>query len=239
MTFIEDLEQMKGFARAGSAKAGGIRSALCLPLMIQGEVVGAMDFYAQQTSRPSEGRLEALRNVGRLVSGALERLQAQERERAQGQELRTKVDRLVAIVSAAAQGDLTQEIPFRGSDAIGQLADALARLVSELRKNIAAIADNAQTLANSSEELSAVSSEMSANAEETSTQASVVSAASEQVSRNVQTVATGAERCRPASGRLPRTPTRRPRWRAPRCASPSPPTAPSPSWASRRRRSAR
>jgi methyl-accepting chemotaxis protein len=193
MTFVEDLDQLKGFARAPSAKAGGIRSALCLPLMVQGEVIGAMDFYAQETVRPSDGRLEALRNVGRLVSGALERLLSQERERAQAVELRTKVDRLVQIVSAAAQGDLTQEIPFRGADAIGQLADALSRLVTELRKSISAIADNAQTLANSSEELSAVSSEMSANAEETSTQASVVSAASEQVSRNVQTVATGAE----------------------------------------------
>jgi methyl-accepting chemotaxis protein len=193
MTFVEDLEQLQGFARAGSAKAGGIRSAVCLPLLIQGEVVGAMDFYAQETLRPTEGRLESLRNVGRLVSGALERLQAQERERAQGEELRRKVDQLVKVVTAAAQGDLTQELPFRGADAIGQLAEALARLMGELRKSISAIADNAQTLANSSEELSAVSSEMSANAEETSTQASVVSAASEQVSRNVQTVATGAE----------------------------------------------
>src|SRR6185503_4851976 len=79
MTFVEDLDQLKGFARAASARAGGIRAAVCLPLMFQGEVIGAMDFYAQETVRPTEGRLEALRNVGRLISSALERLLAQER----------------------------------------------------------------------------------------------------------------------------------------------------------------
>jgi methyl-accepting chemotaxis protein len=109
------------------------------------------------------------------------------------QELEAKLAQLTAAVAAAADGDLTQEVPHRGDVSVGPLADALARLFSELRQSMAGIADNAQTLANSSEELSALSSEMSSNAEQTSTQAGVVAAASEQVSRNVQTVATGAE----------------------------------------------
>jgi methyl-accepting chemotaxis protein len=110
----------------------------------------------------------------------------------QAESLREKVDALVRVVSAAAEGDLTQEIPHRGDAELGQLADALARLLAELRKSMAGIADTSQTLANASEDMSVVSSDMSTSAEETSAQASVVSAAAEQVSRNVSTVATGA-----------------------------------------------
>jgi methyl-accepting chemotaxis protein len=193
MFFIEDVRSMNGFGRAVAAQKAGLVSAVCFPLIVEGRVFGALDFFAGERLAPAGPRLDAVRGVSRLVSQAVERLEAQARERAQAAELSRKVDLLVESVAAAAGGDLTREIPCRGGDAIGQLAEALATLVSSLRTNISAIADNAQTLANASEELGAVSSEMTANAEETSAQANVVSAASEQVSRNVQTVATGAE----------------------------------------------
>jgi methyl-accepting chemotaxis protein len=108
-------------------------------------------------------------------------------------ELRSKVDAMLSVVSAAADGDLTQEITVTGTDAIGQLGMGLAKFFGDLRGSISSIAGNAQSLASSSEELTAVSQQMSANAEETSAQAGVVSAAAEQVSKNVQTVATSAE----------------------------------------------
>jgi len=106
---------------------------------------------------------------------------------------RRKVDRILDCVRAAGKGDLTHEIGFTGTDALGQVAEVLTTFFSDLRSSISAIAQNAQSLANSAEELSSVSQQMSANAEETSAQANVVSAAAEQVSKNVQTVATGAE----------------------------------------------
>src|SRR3954452_18191490 len=55
-------------------------------------------------------------------------------------QLKAQLDRLAAVVVAAADGDLTQEVPFRGDPALGHLADALARLFSELRTSIAGIA---------------------------------------------------------------------------------------------------
>ncbi len=116
-----------------------------------------------------------------------------ERERQQADELRAKVDALLANLRAAAAGDLTQTIAIRGTDAIGQMGEGLGEFLAGLRTSIQSISQNAQALASSSEELSAVGTQMSANAEETSAQAGVVSAASEQVSRNVQTVATGVE----------------------------------------------
>jgi len=116
-----------------------------------------------------------------------------ERDHRETQELQEKVDSMLGVVSAAAEGDLTQEITVKGEDAIGRMGEGLSRFLKDLRKSISDIADTAQTLSSSSEELTSVSQSMAGNAEETSAQANVVSAASEEITRNVQTVATGTE----------------------------------------------
>jgi len=117
----------------------------------------------------------------------------QEQERKVAQELQHNVDSMLEVVTAAAGGDLTQEITVNGDDAIGQMGSGLKAFFDNLRKNIKQMATTAQTLASSSEEMTSVSQEMAGTAEETSAQANVVSAASHEVSKNVQTVATGTE----------------------------------------------
>ena len=117
----------------------------------------------------------------------------QEQERKVAQELQHNVDSMLEVVTAAAGGDLTQEITGNGDDAIGQMGSGLKAFFDNLRKNIKQMATTAQTLASSSEEMTSVSQEMAGTAEETSAQANVVSAASHEVSKNVQTVATGTE----------------------------------------------
>ena len=119
--------------------------------------------------------------------------EATERERAQAEELRNKVDAMLATVNAAAAGDLTQKVPVTGDDAIGQMGKGLARLLSELRASISQIADVSNALSSAAEELTSVSSQMGANAEETSVQSKVVTEASTRVSHNTQVVAAGTE----------------------------------------------
>jgi len=109
------------------------------------------------------------------------------------EELRRKVDEMLGVVGAAAEGDLTQNIKVQGSDAIGQMGEGLTRFFDDLRSSISNIMQTALSLGSASEELTATSQQMAGNAEETATQASVVSAASEQVSKNVSVVATGSE----------------------------------------------
>ncbi len=116
-----------------------------------------------------------------------------EREKAAAVELQQKVDSILKVVTAAAEGDLTKEITVLGSDAVGLMGQGLSKFLGNLRTGFAAIGQNAQSLASASEELSSNSQQMSANAEETSAQAKVVSTATVQVSQNLQTVATGAE----------------------------------------------
>ena len=117
----------------------------------------------------------------------------QEKERKLANELQAKVDSMLEVVSAAAQGDLTKSVPVKGSDAIGQMGEGLGAFFEDLRGSISKMAKTAQSLGESSTELSSVSQQMAGNAGETSAPANVVSAASEEISRNVQTVATGTE----------------------------------------------
>jgi methyl-accepting chemotaxis protein len=119
--------------------------------------------------------------------------EASERERQRTEELRAQVDRMLEVVSAAAQGDLTREVEIRGEDAVGQMGEGLARLLAELRHSIGGIASRAHSLASAADELSAVAQQMSSNSEETSAQAGVVSTASGEVTKNVQTVAAAVE----------------------------------------------
>ncbi len=116
-----------------------------------------------------------------------------ERERQQAEDLKNKVDQILEVVSAAAQGDLTKEVTVSGQDAIGQLGEGLHKFVVDLRAKLKGLGENVQTMAASSEELTAVGQTMSATIQETATQASLVATATDQVTKNVEAVAAGAE----------------------------------------------
>ncbi|WP_148613047.1 methyl-accepting chemotaxis protein [Nocardioides rubriscoriae] len=78
LVFTPDIGEMTDCVRAPAAQRCGVRSGVCFPILVRGEVVGTMDFFATETLELSRQRLDALRNVGRLVSAALERLAREE-----------------------------------------------------------------------------------------------------------------------------------------------------------------
>ena len=108
-------------------------------------------------------------------------------------QLQSKVDELLKVVAAAANGDLTREITVTGDDAPGQMAQGLVRLISDLRLSVAGISQTAMGVASSSEELSAISQQLTGNSQNAARQASNVSAGAEQVSANVSIVAASSE----------------------------------------------
>ncbi|CAM3442506.1 methyl-accepting chemotaxis protein [Nocardioides dubius] len=191
--FTADIGEMTDCVRAPVAQRVGVRSGVCFPLLVGGEVVGTMDFFATETLSPSAERLEALRNVGRLVSQALERIERDTAARVAAAELAHKVDLVLDVVRSAAQGDLTREIEVTGEDAIGQLAQGLTALLGTLRGSLGEIGRTADTLAVSSEQLTILSQGMGEGATLTSDRAASASSASVQVSASIQTVASAAE----------------------------------------------
>jgi methyl-accepting chemotaxis protein WspA len=60
--------------------------------------------------------------------------EATQREQAQTNDLRAKVDSLLGVVARAAGGDMTGKISVGGDDAIGQLGDGLQRMFDNLRQ---------------------------------------------------------------------------------------------------------
>ncbi|MCK6448012.1 MAG: methyl-accepting chemotaxis protein [Planctomycetes bacterium] len=179
---------------------------------------GNAAFFGRRANLPFETRFESGREVVDLVAAAIgdtggstlgllmsweiatERVAAEReveaarsRELAQAEELKAKVDRLLAAVDAAARGDLTVAVPIRGEDAIGRMGTGLERLLTDMRASISRIRDNAQKLSGASKTLTSVSSTMTDEASTTSERASVVSTVTTQLSHNVQTVAAGTE----------------------------------------------
>jgi methyl-accepting chemotaxis protein len=116
-----------------------------------------------------------------------------DRERQEAAEQARKVDSILAVVDAAAAGDLTQPISVRGDDAIGRLGQGLQRFFSDLRASLSAVARSAQAVTDSSNLLRGTSQKLGATAEAASAQAGAVSSASEEVSSNVATAAAGTE----------------------------------------------
>ncbi len=191
--FTKDIGEMTDCVRAPVAQQVGVKSGVCFPLMMGGKVVATMDFFATETLSPSPERLDALRNVGRLVSSALERIEKESLERAAAAEMAEKVDVVLAVVRAASAGDLTQELTVGGDDAVGQLAGGLSSLITTLRESMINIGQTADSLAVASEQLTILSQGMGEGATLTSDRAASASGASVQVSASIQTVASAAE----------------------------------------------
>ena len=135
------------------------------------------------------------KRLGTVVEWAdvTERLAEQEEKERAERDLREKVDIMLGVVTAAAEGDLTQEVPIAGEDAIGQMGEGLTRFISEIRKSMSSIGENSSALASASEELNSVSQQMTGNAATTSEQATSAAGAAEEVNQNIQTVASASE----------------------------------------------
>ncbi|WGL54236.1 methyl-accepting chemotaxis protein [Nocardioides sp. BP30] len=191
--FTRDIGEMTDCVRAPVAQKVGVRSGVCFPIMVEGRVVGTMDFFATETLDPSPQRLEALRNVGRMVSQRLEALARDASDRAQAEETAAGVQRILDTVRAAAEGDLTRQLQADGDDAVAQVSRALDDLIAQFRVSLTNIGGTADSIGVSAEQLTVLAQGMGEGAALTSDRAASASGASVQVSASIQTVATAAE----------------------------------------------
>ncbi len=191
--FTRDIGEMTDCVRAPVAQQVGVKSGVCFPIVVDGQVVGTMDFFATETLDPSPQRLDALRNVGRLVSQAIERIDRETAEREAAADLAAKVAMILDVVSAAAAGDLTRARGIEGDEAVGHVAEGLRSLLTTLRGSMGDIGGTAETLAAAADQLTSLAEGMGEGASMTSDRAASASSASVQISASIQTVATAAE----------------------------------------------
>ena len=147
LVFVEDLAQVTDCVRAPAAQRAGVRSGVCLPILVGGEVVGTMDFFATETLILAPGRADALRNTAFLLGQGMERFAAGQKLERAGRELLDSISEVERNVRAAAgvAGDgqrLTQE----ANDQVAGLGESSAD-IGKVVKTIRGIADQTNLLA--------------------------------------------------------------------------------------------
>ena len=77
LVHFADLGELHDCCRAPLARRAGIKTAIALPIMRDGQVIGTLDFFAIQSVEISQARLAALRTIGQLASDKVSKLAKQ------------------------------------------------------------------------------------------------------------------------------------------------------------------
>ncbi|ABS03416.1 GAF domain-containing protein [Kineococcus radiotolerans] len=147
LVFVPDLAEVADCVRAPAAQRVGVKSGICFPVLVSGQVVGTMDFFATTTLVLSDSREHALRNTALLLGQALERFGSADKLASAGQELVASIGEVernvVSATSVVARGqELTQEANRR----VSELGESSSR-ISAVVKTIQAIAAQTNLLA--------------------------------------------------------------------------------------------
>ncbi len=109
-----------------------------------------------------------------------------EREKLHAEQLRAKVDQILAAVNAMAQGDFSQELPDLGDDVVGQMAKALNTAVGSVRGTLAEVRNVACTVSAAAHELSAASEEIASGAQEQASSLEQTAASLEEITATIR-----------------------------------------------------
>ncbi|MCL4222232.1 MAG: PAS domain S-box protein [Phycisphaerales bacterium] len=122
--------------------------------------------------------------------------ESQERERAQAIELQTKVEQLLEVARAAGAGDLTVEVPFSGTDAMGQLADGFRAMIENIASTLQEVGSGADQIDQGSQQIASASQSLSEGATEQASSLEEISASLEEIS---SMTTQNADNCRQAA----------------------------------------
>lgn len=148
--------------------------------------------------------------IGPMVTWEVitEQVRAREREQhlladqaAAKKDLEEKVNSLMRVMRAAAEGDLTQEVPFSGDDDLGRLASDVRKMLNDLRNVIGQVVEasqqqneGARTIAESSANLSDGSQSQAASVEEMTASVEQLSSSIDEIFKNSVEARTQAEK---------------------------------------------
>ncbi len=147
MVFEPDLGLVVDCVRAPAAQRAGVKSGVCLPIRVNGEIIGTMDFFTTTQIVLSADREHALANTAALLSNAIERHRASGRVQQAGQELMssiTEVERNVLDASNVANG--AQHITRDASGIVDHLNTSSVE-IGNVVKVITSIAEQTNLLA--------------------------------------------------------------------------------------------
>src|SRR6266446_155084 len=101
--FSPDVVQDANFLRAPIAAQKGLHTALAIPILLGGEVLGVMEFFSHEIRRPEPHLLNVMATIGSQIGQFIERKQAEDAlHRAQAE--------LAHVTRVATLGELTASI---------------------------------------------------------------------------------------------------------------------------------
>ena len=121
----------------------------------------------------------------------LERQQAAD-EAQKAEILRNKVDGLLEVVSAAAEGDLTQQVKVEGDEAIDELAGGIKKMLGDLSNVIGQVTESAAQFTEGSRVIAESSQSLASGAQTQSSSVEEVSASVEELNASIDGVKTNA-----------------------------------------------
>ena len=110
-----------------------------------------------------------------------------------GRTLNRRLNALREVVSAMADGDLTERQPDTAANEIGEMSRSVHRAAGQLRVTMQTLAGMSTGLADRSTELQQASRSLTGSTDQASTRVGAIDAAAGEVSAGVQAVASGAE----------------------------------------------
>ena len=147
LVFAPDLGELTDCVRAPVAQKAGVKSGVCLPLIVNQTVVGTMDFFTTVEIALSEGRAQALRNTAFVVSQALQRIEETNRLSSAGAELVISIEEVERnVVQATTVAGEASVAAGEANDFVSRLSQSSAE-VGEVVKVINSIADQTNLLA--------------------------------------------------------------------------------------------
>jgi len=117
---------------------------------------------------------------------------AADTERREAETLRRKVDGLLKVVAAAADGDLTQEVTVEGDQPVDELAAGVKRMLEDLSGVIGQVTDSATQFTDGSRVIAESSQSLASGAQTQSSSVEEVSAAIEELTASIDGVKTNS-----------------------------------------------
>jgi PAS domain S-box-containing protein len=124
--YIPDVVPDENFPRGPIAEREGLHAAFAFPLLLGGEVLGVIEFFSREISKPDQELLNTLATIGSQIGQFIERKRAENAVRESERDLRSAIDGIAGLVAIMApNGEL---------DALNrQVVDYFGRPLEEMK----------------------------------------------------------------------------------------------------------
>ncbi len=161
VVFMADLGSVYEARGIPVLREAGVKSSAAIPVIVENELIGVMDFFATQILELSPDRMESLRTVGRLVTGQYERKLAMEKQERFLDQLRQTLQQVAS--NAQSLNEESEELTTV-SEHISSTATQTASQATLASQASEQVNKNLQTVATGAEEMSATIQSIANNA---------------------------------------------------------------------------